>query len=235
MPPKIPQKISPKMCLSESSDSSSDTSSDSSSSISSDSDGEPKQLKLVSKSTVSTIEKNANITTEGISEHEKNNIKPGYKLFQCNNHCDKWFTEDLMMPYTKEEQQCYHCYFYFNYSQDSDKRAKTDSKYSSFGITIANYILACHKDHKKCSRSTMSGGCYLCEHNMGFKLDGILNADMLYDVSQSNTSNISSDSHPAKNNVDDNTCDVIMNEDKWFNTYFSSKSVVGDGLSMITI
>ena len=115
-----------------------------------------------------------NITTEGLSLQDldgadytsvKENIKG------CN-YCGKYYKLDMCIPTFEKDDDvsCWHCFFWMNYSLAIRKNAD-----GVYGMTIVDYILKCSAIHEtdKCQRNTDSGGCFLCEYNLGLPVTDI--------------------------------------------------------------
>ena len=112
------------------------------------------------------------VTTEGLSvfELQESGAPQGQHLKGCTC-CNKYYRPDMLVPPTPgddpNESQCWHCFFWMNYSVPMRKQA--DGKH---GMTISEYILKCKDLHEldKCTRNTDSGGCFLCEYNLGLPI-----------------------------------------------------------------
>ena len=118
------------------------------------------------------------VTTEGLTPveldgfHGNNVLKASLRM--CN-YCNKYYRQDMIVPANPEnkdpdETQCWHCLFWMNYAVGV--RKSVDGKY---GMTIIDYILKCKDIHEmdKCTRNNDSGGCFLCEHNLGLPLTDV--------------------------------------------------------------
>ena len=120
----------------------------------------------------------AQISTEGISQNDLQqqniNIKNN-DLKQCG-YCNKFFKQDMIVPNLNDnksannEIQCWHCLFWMNYSIPC--RHNVDGM---FGMTIVDYILKCKDIHEMetCTKNSDSGGCFLCEYNIGLPLTDV--------------------------------------------------------------
>lgn len=120
----------------------------------------------------------AQISTEGISQAEMGHDM-AKNLKQCI-FCNKYFKHDMIVPMNEknsQDQQCWHCLFWMNYGN----RKNVDGVY---GFTIVEYILKCKNVHEldTCTRNTDSGGCFLCEHNLGLQITDVKD---LYKLSSS--------------------------------------------------
>ena len=118
------------------------------------------------------------ITTEGVTQAELDDVDMlGVKkhLKQCT-FCNKYFKNDMIItdPQNKykvaTDSECFHCLYWMNYQ--IPVRNQVDGKY---GIGIADYIMKCKDVHEldKCTRNSDSGGCFLCEYNLGLPITDI--------------------------------------------------------------
>lgn len=85
--------------------------------------------------------------------HKKQSAK------QCQI-CSKFYSKDMITK-VDNENQCYHCIFWMNYSPET--RMNVDGVYD---LTIADYILKCYSSHdsESCTRNIPDyGGCFLCD------------------------------------------------------------------------
>jgi hypothetical protein len=122
---------------------------------------------------------NIHVSTEGIAMDElpnqgldANSLFLKYGLKQCG-FCNKFFKQDMIIPNKsggQDDTQCWHCLFWMNYSVQTRKQVD-----GSHGMTIADYIMKCKDIHeiKTCTRNSDSGGCFLCEYNLGLPLTDI--------------------------------------------------------------
>ena len=112
----------------------------------------------------SGVKKYKNITTEGSLTDLGYDPKLG--VMQCEL-CGKFFPPSILVMI--DPLQCFHCFFFMNYGNKSIINGQN-------GVTVQNYINMCSKDHKTpCARlADGSCNCYICAHNLGFPLDGVL-------------------------------------------------------------
>jgi hypothetical protein len=131
--------------------------------------GKPKELSQVLNQ----------ISTEGVPYPEVGDVD----LFavkdlvrQCS-FCNKFYKHDMIAPNGKPgDYQCWHCLFWMNH--DVNARKNVDGV---FGMTIADYVLKCKDVHEldACTRNTDSGGCFLCEYNLGLPITDIKDSSKL--------------------------------------------------------
>lgn len=118
------------------------------------------------------------ISTEGLTHEEISIYKISPNDCKKCNFCNKYYGHDMIVPiYDKDDEvQCWHCLFWMNYA--SEMRKTVDG---TFGMTIADYIMKCKDVHEfeNCIRNTDSGGCYLCEFNLGMIPTDIKNVEKL--------------------------------------------------------
>lgn len=131
------------------------------------------------KSPSETVSTNMILSTEGLTYDEKNamNIQKGLPF--CD-YCHKFYSSDMIFPlsFKTYSQKCYHCLFWMNYPIDA--RATVDGVHG--GLTIREYIMKCKDIHvtETCPRKSDTGGCFLCEFNLGMPITDIKDADKLY-------------------------------------------------------
>jgi len=132
------------------------------------------------------------ISTEGVSVYEMADLHLNASkldLKQCA-FCNKFFKQDMVVPIlndnkknknTVDEIQCWHCLFWMNYPVSSRKNVD-----GILGMTIVDYILKCKDVHEMatCTRNSDSGGCFLCEYNLGFPLTDVKDLYKLSDSSE---------------------------------------------------
>ncbi len=121
------------------------------------------------------------LTTDGLPETHKKYLpkETAKNLFQCG-YCMKWYDEYVSTPECIDDSNmllCQHCFFWMNH--DYTLRNTADVKYEAFGVSVANYIINCSKDHDsaKCTRADQ---CFLCEYNVGAVIENIGNLSLLY-------------------------------------------------------
>lgn len=126
-------------------------------------------------------DQNVQITTEGTTQYDLSQFYSNIKaldLKQCT-FCNKFFKKDMVVPVfdnkgsdnnAYDETQCWHCLFWMNYPIPSRKHVD-----GTYGMTIVDYIIKCKDVHElaTCSRNSDSGGCFLCEYNLGFPLTDV--------------------------------------------------------------
>ena len=149
-----------------------------------------------------------NVSTEGVTDHEYANFSDEQckQLRQCHI-CNKYYKLDMMGTENHKDKDdkgkdnfdeiCWHCYYWINYAPDV--RNKVDGKNGHY---IVDYIQKCKDIHEldKCSRNTNSGGCLLCEFNMGLPIVDIKNYNKLTNtVPDKANDNISDDSFDPNN------------------------------------
>ncbi|AYV81804.1 MAG: hypothetical protein Harvfovirus63_7 [Harvfovirus sp.] len=143
------------------------------------------------------------ITTEGLTLQdleamEYSGIKK--KIKGCN-FCGKYFGEDMCIPAFEKDDDvsCWHCFFWMNYAMTARKNAD-----GVYGMTIVDYILRCSAIHEtdKCQRNSDSGGCFLCEYNLGLPITDIKHVERLGAVTAA------SFGIPDKPNDDDDQIEV---------------------------
>jgi hypothetical protein len=118
------------------------------------------------------------VSTEGANEDDLQQLNiDKINLHQCLI-CFKYFKEDMVVPLDGQDQQCWHCLFWMNYSIDLRKQVD-----GAYGMSIAEYILKCKDVHTSdtCTRNSDNGGCFLCEFNIGIPITDINNLDILYE------------------------------------------------------
>ena len=136
-------------------------------------------------SDIKNIEQLAQISSEGVTAHELallNLNSSDLNLKQCT-FCNKFFKQDMIIPdfdvhkNPVDEIQCWHCIFWMNYPISARKNVD-----GIFGMTIVDYILKCKDIHEmsSCTRNSDSGGCFLCEHNLGLPLTDVKDLNKLY-------------------------------------------------------
>ena len=126
------------------------------------------------------------ISTEGASQQELAEFKINLKNVKQCTFCNKFFKADMIVPSDNDkgknkgkdliDDQCWHCLFWMNYSIPT--RQSVDGTY---GMNIADYILKCASIHLSdtCTRNSDSGGCFLCEYNLGIPVTDIKDLDKL--------------------------------------------------------
>lgn len=117
------------------------------------------------------------ISTEGVYGQELKlfGFKKLSDIKQCSI-CEKYYKLDMIVPNYDQESQCWHCLFWMNYSISTRKNVD-----GTYGLSIVDYILKCKDIHEidKCKRNSDSGGCFLCEYNLGLPLTDIKELDKL--------------------------------------------------------
>jgi len=130
------------------------------------------------------------ITTDGASADELANVGSDIlkSLIHCT-FCNFYYKQDMIVPFQKNDdnnnnnnnknnknndEQCWHCFYWMNYGS----RKEVDGKY---GNTIGDYIIKCKDVHEmnKCTRNSDSGGCFLCEYNLGLPITDVIGIEKL--------------------------------------------------------
>lgn len=127
----------------------------------------------------------AQVTTEGVSAHEMAELQlenSKNELKQCS-FCNKFFKQDMLVPVFEnknEDAQCWHCLYWMNYSINTRKQVD-----GAYGLSIVEYIIKCKDIHEMdlCTRNTDSGGCFLCEFNLGLPITDVKDLYKLKDPS----------------------------------------------------
>ena len=132
------------------------------------------------------------ISTEGISS---------LHIYQVENKvmdtidmcifCNKYYTEDMLISRDDtDNRHCYHCLFWMNYTIKNRKHVD-----GVFGMTIVDYIQKCKDFHEinTCTKNTDSGGCFLCEYNLGIPITDVIDLDKLYSTNNDNILHYSED------------------------------------------
>lgn len=141
-----------------------------------DDEFEPYNPALFENSNGNSNNSNNTITTEGLHLQEVSHAQKNL-VSQCII-CNKFYAADMLIPADKgEERNCYHCFFWMNYSLDT--RRQVDGLY---GMTIVDYILKCKDIHAMdtCTHKSDNGGCYLCEFNLGIPIEDVKDVERLY-------------------------------------------------------
>jgi len=121
------------------------------------------------------------ITTEGITDVEISIMnmqdKKSLKICEC---CFKYYSQDMLVSQLVDSDPatCYHCLFWINYGTNIRK----DVDGINGGLTICEYIIKCKDIHEtnSCIRKSDTGGCFLCEFNLGMLITDIKDGDKLY-------------------------------------------------------
>lgn len=131
---------------------------------------------------MSTSEVKKYIDTNGMNADLYASLKLNCPSVVLCGYCQKYYMSDMVIKtYDAEDDDdlsvCWHCYFWMNY--DKSMRSVCDG---FKGVKIVDYILKCSPDHipDKCKRHTIKGGCFLCEHLSGIKIEDIKDSDKLY-------------------------------------------------------
>lgn len=132
------------------------------------------------------IDKENEISTEGITQEELGNVNKTKGLKRCLC-CGKYYKATMVIYDQTGIEQCLHCLFWMNY--DEKTRLEFDKTCSHQGIGIANYILECHEDHDAMTCVRGSVGCFLCDYKLKNPIINIMNHDMLGIETQSKTEN----------------------------------------------
>jgi hypothetical protein len=118
------------------------------------------------------------VSTEGIPGMLYNNVDKNLsKTVALCFLCEKIYMNDMLVPSEiNTERQCYHCLFAMNYPVTN--RKKVDG---TFGMFIVDYILKCKDVHEldACTKKSDSGGCFLCEYNLGIPITDVKNLEKL--------------------------------------------------------
>lgn len=136
-----------------------------------------------------------NVSSEGVMHNNLYNMENKNALGGCL-YCNKYYSEDMLVPADKkDDRQCYHCLFWMNYSVENRKHVD-----GVFGMTIVDYINKCKDIHEMdtCIRKSDSGGCFLCEFNMGLPVTDVKDLNKLY-----YNSNDGLPDHPEDDEIDD--------------------------------
>jgi hypothetical protein len=144
------------------------------------------------------------ISTEGLAPYLYDDIMDKnlkMSLGKCI-FCTKFYSEDMLIPADKnEERQCYHCLFWMNYAPESRKLVD-----GTCGLLIVDYVLKCKDIHliDDCTRKSDSGGCILCEFNLGIPITDVKDGHKL-------SNNFADGMHGY---TEDDDVDVHVNEEK---------------------
>lgn len=118
--------------------------------------------------------KRVQLGTDGVHEDSLRTIER-FDAHRCS-YCARYYELDMIIP-ENYDSICLHCYFWINYSMENRKKVDVGK------MKVVDYILKCRSDHnmEQCQRNTPSGGCFLCEHLIGMKIEGIKNHELLMD------------------------------------------------------
>lgn len=145
------------------------------------------------------------ISTEGITVYSLDEIeKELLKNSDVCSLCQKFYNNDMLIPAEKgTERQCYHCLFSMNYPVGNRKHVD-----GMMGMTIVDYIFKCKDIHMSdiCTMKSDSGGCFLCEYNIGLPITDVKDLDKLY----SNVTSQSCDMSGNGNRDDDDEVDKLL-------------------------
>ncbi|AYV83591.1 MAG: hypothetical protein Hyperionvirus9_8 [Hyperionvirus sp.] len=114
------------------------------------------------------------ITTEGltVADLEKTDYPTIKAHIKGCSFCGKYYKSDMFIPTLEKDDEisCWHCFFWMNYATAARKNVD-----GIYGMTIVDYILRCSAIHEttKCQRNSDSGGCFLCEYNLGLPITDI--------------------------------------------------------------